>query len=84
LKTVYEKDVAYSYGKGNVFRNGTPLLYQSGLTVAMKITRAAQDTGFVVRCLNVNVEGGFGTNVWRTSAVASILSSSRSEFTCSN
>ncbi len=81
LKSVGEKDISFSFGKGNVYRNGSPLIYQSGMTIAVKICHAAQDSGSVVRCLNVDVEGSIKNSLWKTNAVAAILPSSRGEFT---
>jgi prepilin-type N-terminal cleavage/methylation domain-containing protein len=81
LKSVYEKDVAFLFKNGNIYRNSTPLLYQPVMKIVVKISRAAQDSGSVVRCVNVEIEGGFKSNIWKANATAAILASSRGEFT---
>jgi hypothetical protein len=84
LKSVYEKDVAFLFKDGNIYRNNTPLLYQPVMKIVVKISRAAQDSGSVVRCVSVDVEGVPKNNLWKANAMAAILQSSRGEFTDSH
>ena len=80
LKSAYEKDAAFLFKNGSIYRNGAPLLYQPGMAVVVKIVRAEQDSGFIVRCVDVNVEGGYKSNSWKAHARAAVLASSRGEF----
>jgi len=81
LKSVYEKDVAFLFKDGNIYRNSMPLLYQPAMKIVVKISRAAQDSGSFVRCVSVDVEGVRKNNLWKANALAAILPSSRGEFT---
>jgi hypothetical protein len=54
------------------------------MKIVVKISRAAQDSGSVVRCVSVDVEGVTKNNLWKANAMAAILQSSRGEFTDSH